>query len=88
MTDDMHITDGGIRPEPGEEPPEDEVDICCRFLNEFCPESTKQTEFSYRLKHIVENWSDETDYISNGALIEAAYRAVCPDCALSKGGRP
>lgn len=71
-TDDMHITCGGLRFEPGKDPDEQEVEVCRKFLKQFCEHSDERTKNSYSMKHVVERWAPTTDYVSNGALIQAA----------------
>lgn len=55
-------------------PEENQIKLCSEWLRLFTKKnrSINFKTFSYTLKHKVEDWSGK--YISNGAIIEAAYR--------------
>lgn len=69
-----YITKSGLSNEMGSPPPAEEVEVCKRWINEFIGKrKTINDEYSsYGLKHKVEKWAEDTDYISNGAFIQAA----------------
>lgn len=83
----LRIDSSGVRrrgEESGNPPDERQVEVCRRFLSR-CERTKHPHLHSYGLKHVVEGWADE--YVSNGALIEAARREHIA-FAVARSGDP
>ena len=74
-----YVTDGGLSYIPGDPPNPAQVAHCIKWLLSHCaPRKTPNLRaFSYRLKHLAENWLSAR-YCSEGALIAAAISLGIP----------
>ncbi|MDA0244636.1 MAG: hypothetical protein OT477_14550 [Chloroflexi bacterium] len=68
----LYITTNGLSNSTDKLPPQEEVEICKQWINQFASKrkTINDSHGSYELKHKVEKWAEK--YVCNGAFIQAA----------------